>query len=178
MGAIGFDGGKGLWDACRACSSRSLNRWAKQRNCEHAACARGLTRSATFVSGSLRLGNERHSVGWSCRESGTAGRDDTDWCAAHSPFFVAAREMPRTATHVEFCSDRPFGRGFDSRRLHYLIRGLRPRTPFSLTRTIWLLGNGSQPDCAPFARLVRYRSLAACRGLRPRTPSKPARRSW
>ena len=63
-GAIGFDGGKGLWDACRACSSRSLNRWAKQRNCEHAACARGLTRSATFVFGSLRLGNERHSVGW------------------------------------------------------------------------------------------------------------------
>ena len=44
VGAIGFDGGKGLWDACRACLSRSLNRWAKQRNCGHAACARGLTR--------------------------------------------------------------------------------------------------------------------------------------
>lgn len=27
MGAKGFDGGKGLWNACRACSSRSLNRW-------------------------------------------------------------------------------------------------------------------------------------------------------
>jgi len=121
VGAIGFDGGKGLWDACRACSSRSLNRWAKQRNCEHAACARGLTRSATFVSSSLRGGNERHLVGWSRRESGTVGRDDTDWRAAHSPFFVAARDISRTATHVEFCSDRPFGRGFDSRRLHYFF---------------------------------------------------------
>ena len=129
VGAIGFDGGKGLWDACRACSSRSLNRWAKQRNCEHAACARGLTRSATFVPGSLRLGNERHLAGWSRREPGTAGRDASGWRAAHSPFFVAAREISRTAMHVEFCSDRPFGRGFDSRRLHLLIRGLRPRTP-------------------------------------------------
>src|SRR5690348_8003752 len=35
------------------------------RNCGFAACARGLTRFATFVSGSRRPGNERHSVGWS-----------------------------------------------------------------------------------------------------------------
>lgn len=27
MGAKGFDGGKGLWNACRGCSSPSLNRW-------------------------------------------------------------------------------------------------------------------------------------------------------
>ena len=87
----------------------------KQRNCEHAACARGLTKYATFIPSSLRGGNERHSAGWFCRASGAGERDFSGLAAG--------------AFAVLCCRSRTFKDGYACRVLRRQAFRTRVRLP-------------------------------------------------